>query len=87
MSRNASEIALQDSIILTSGKTHHKTYHTHIPVNRCYPLVGLLLHQPACDQLLQRKNNAVFAFYADCCTSVFYCFYCVFDLMKKEREK
>lgn len=56
------------------------TYHTNIPVNSGYPLVGILLQQLARYQLLQGQNDAVLAPYTNRRASVLDGFDCVFDL-------
>jgi hypothetical protein len=56
------------------------TYYTDVPVHSCYPLVCIRLQQLARDQLLQSKNHAVFASYANRRAAILYCLECVFNL-------
>ncbi len=56
------------------------TYDSDVPVYRRYPLVRILLEQLACDELLQRKDHAIFASDTDCRPAIFHSLYRVFDL-------
>ena len=56
------------------------SYHTDVPVDRCYPLIGFGFQQLACYDLLYCQNYAVFASYTDTSTPIFNGFNCVFDL-------
>lgn len=38
-----------------------QTHHTDISVDSCYPLIGILLEQSACHELLERQHNAILA--------------------------
>lgn len=37
------------------------THHTDIAIHSCYPLVGILLEQSACHELLESQHNAILA--------------------------
>ena len=58
----------------------YSTYHTNIPVNRGYSLVGARLQQLAGDDLFHREDYAVFTPYANGCAAVFYRFDRIFNL-------
>jgi hypothetical protein len=56
------------------------TYNTNVPVHGGYPVVGILLHQFASHELLEREHHAILAADADCGPSILDRLHCVFDL-------
>jgi len=55
-------------------------YNAHITVYRSYPFVRSRFEQLACNQLLQRQHNAIFAPYSYGGTAVLHRLECVLDL-------
>jgi hypothetical protein len=61
-------------------KSEATTYCAHVSINCCNTLIGSGLQQLACDDLLNRKNNAIFAPDSNRSSTVFDCLNCIFDL-------
>lgn len=58
----------------------NKTYNAQMPVDCRNALVGALLEQLGCDNLLRRQHDAVLAADADRGAAVLNCLYGIFDL-------
>ena len=69
-----------DSLARRPGRRVDSTHHAHVAIDRCYPLVGACLEEFAGDELLDSKNDTVFAPYADRSSSIFHSLYGIFDL-------